>query len=524
MKQFLDSINVSGTCFATTFTGAGTGLTGTAPSLSVYNASLLGGFGFSQTGGANSIVQRDVNGYIQNSYFYSSGGGAERNSTGLSYVAGFNASDYYFRSYGPAAVASMISGQTMNINGSSTSCTGNAATVTTLTPAQIISAINGQSNSDWYRTSGSTGWYNSTYATGIYSTGAGLVQTYNGSSFQANGNVTATGQFNGSGAGLTSIPNSALTTNLNHIGTLANANGVLTNNGSGTFTYSTPLVNPMTTAGDVIVGGTAGAANRLGIGSTGQALTVVSGNPAWATITSTLLTGLTTGSNTSITSAMSLLTALQDLQAQINAINTQINNGTLATEAWVTAHFSGLGGGSCFIAGSLVLMADYTWKAIEKIVAGNYVLGIDLQPNLVLELKEPLLENRFLVNFEDGNLITSAEHTIWSRKDGVEWFSSRDTKELAEEALVGTGADLLIPPFNNDAWEPMEYAHLSGFKKHKTILIEASPMTQLYQVICDRSKTYIVNGYVVGSVPDDRTFNYGGIEWEKIIEEAISCC
>src|SRR5690606_15699356 len=43
-----------------------------------------------------------------------------------------------------------------------------------------------------------------------------------------------------------------------------------------------PLANPMTTAGDIITGGTSGAAQRLGIGSDGQVLKVVSGAVAWA--------------------------------------------------------------------------------------------------------------------------------------------------------------------------------------------------------------------------------------------------
>lgn len=42
------------------------------------------------------------------------------------------------------------------------------------------------------------------------------------------------------------------------------------------------MSNPMTTAGDIIVGGTAGAAERLAIGTAGQVLKVVSGTPAWA--------------------------------------------------------------------------------------------------------------------------------------------------------------------------------------------------------------------------------------------------
>jgi hypothetical protein len=72
------------------------------------NAATLGGYGPNQTGGANTIVQRDSNGYIQNSYFYMSGGGSERNSSGLGYIAGFNSSDYYVRSYNSTAVASFL--------------------------------------------------------------------------------------------------------------------------------------------------------------------------------------------------------------------------------------------------------------------------------------------------------------------------------------------------------------------------------------------------------------------------------
>lgn len=42
------------------------------------------------------------------------------------------------------------------------------------------------------------------------------------------------------------------------------------------------LTNPMTTAGDIITGGASGVPQRLGIGTNGQTLTVVSGAPAWA--------------------------------------------------------------------------------------------------------------------------------------------------------------------------------------------------------------------------------------------------
>lgn len=62
---------------------------------------------------------------------------------------------------------------------------------------------------------------------------------------------------------------------------LAGANGsyfgkIVQSSGGGGMT------NPMTTLGDIITGGTAGAPQRLGIGTAGQVLTVTSGAPAWA--------------------------------------------------------------------------------------------------------------------------------------------------------------------------------------------------------------------------------------------------
>lgn len=50
----------------------------------------------------------------------------------------------------------------------------------------------------------------------------------------------------------------------------------------------TALTNPMTTLGDIIYGGASGTPTRLGIGSTNQILAVISGIPAW--ITNTALT------------------------------------------------------------------------------------------------------------------------------------------------------------------------------------------------------------------------------------------
>jgi predicted heme/steroid binding protein len=114
------------------------------------NAATLGGYGPNQTGGANTIVQRDANGYIQNSYFYTSGGGSER-GTGISYIAGFNSSDYYIRSYTLQGLASAMSGASMNISGNSSS-----------TSQRDFSGDISTSGMGRF-----TGWYNGNAATGL---------------------------------------------------------------------------------------------------------------------------------------------------------------------------------------------------------------------------------------------------------------------------------------------------------------------------------------------------------------------
>jgi hypothetical protein len=119
--QVLRSDNYNSYSPTLTGTGAsgswGINITGNAAT-----ATSLSGFGNPTTSStANTIVYRESNGYITNNYFHTTGGGSERLTSGMGYFAGFNSSDYYIRSYTPAAVAIALSGQTMNIVGTATS-------------------------------------------------------------------------------------------------------------------------------------------------------------------------------------------------------------------------------------------------------------------------------------------------------------------------------------------------------------------------------------------------------------------
>jgi hypothetical protein len=101
------------------------------------------------TATASKVVARDGSGYVFAAY-YNSAGTFSTTGTGSSMVrfTGTNGTDTFGRSYTPASAAAALSGQTMNIAGSSTSCTGNAATATTLQTARTINGVsfNGGAN------------------------------------------------------------------------------------------------------------------------------------------------------------------------------------------------------------------------------------------------------------------------------------------------------------------------------------------------------------------------------------------
>ena len=104
------------------------------------------------------------------------------------------------------------------------------------------------------------------------------------------GATTLTGYVYGNGTSAmtasTTIPTSSLSGSIN-LATQVTGTLPLTNGGTGQTTAAAAFnaLNPMTTTGDIIYEASASTAARLGIGTTGQVLTVAGGIPSWSTPT-----------------------------------------------------------------------------------------------------------------------------------------------------------------------------------------------------------------------------------------------
>lgn len=112
---------------------------------------------------------------------------------------------------------------------------------------------------------------------------------------------TSTGQFD---IVTTVVPRLAAANSFTGSNTFGGTTAVnnLTISGTCTGCSGSGFANPMTTLGDLIAGGTSGAPSRLGVGSTGQVLTVSGGGqPSWANIPASSLSALSQDGSGNIT-------------------------------------------------------------------------------------------------------------------------------------------------------------------------------------------------------------------------------
>ena len=179
------------------------------------------------------------------------------------------------------------------------------------------------------------------------------------------------------------------------------------------------------------------------------------------------------------------------------------------------------GGSTCFPAGTPVLMADGSWKAIEAVRIGDLVRGGYGTVNEVVALDRPVLGNRALYRVNRAFYNTS-EHMMWTGEDfGV--FSKSDY------VMADYGVPLPVIVDDSGREELMTYVGVhpdrvreiglgdtlaygdSGTRRIE--LLEETwsfpPETQLYALVLDGSHTMqIAGGYVVSGWARDDDFDY----------------
>lgn len=167
------------------------------------------------------------------------------------------------------------------------------------------------------------------------------------------------------------------------------------------------------------------------------------------------------------------------------------------------------GGGSCFPAGTMVLMGDYTEKPIEEVLIGEVVIT-PFGPARVKVLERPLLGNRPLYEMQNGRkLRTSSEQSIWGRNPETlhEWWATRDIDQWRYEAESGIGSSYSPEPVDltdQDGVE-WEFATVEGWNKTVWKRVDAPEDLQLYDIFLDSAGAYFADGYMVKTFPDTPT-------------------
>ena len=149
----------------------------------------------------------------------------------------------------------------------------------------------------------------------------------------------------------------------------------------------------------------------------------------------------------------------------------------------------GNGGATCFIAGTLVMMADGTKKKIEDIKIGETLLGQDNSHNKVIKYDHPMLDKRQLISINNSKPFMTPEHPIYTR-DG--WKSYRLSDTIRENPAM---KDEMSGQFNVGD----EILNVDGvWIEIKTIeVFDNEPQQQLYNFILDGSNTYYADGFLV---------------------------
>jgi hypothetical protein len=172
----------------------------------------------------------------------------------------------------------------------------------------------------------------------------------------------------------------------------------------------------------------------------------------------------------------------------------------------------------CFLAGSLVTMADGSEKAIEDVQIGDMLLGAFGEHNKVLALHRPLLGSAAMCKINGEHSTTNHHPHISIDKK----FYCGDPIKVTDRTY-GLEHDVIVEGGTTEKWllrglRPgrvellHEGVHLKTVEGSRVVesleVYSMPPETQLYNLVMGGSHTYHVDGYAVTGWPREDDFDY----------------
>ncbi len=172
----------------------------------------------------------------------------------------------------------------------------------------------------------------------------------------------------------------------------------------------------------------------------------------------------------------------------------------------------------CFLAGSLVQMADGSTKPIEEILVGDLVLGAFGEINEVLALHRPLLGSAQMCRI-NGEHSTTSHHPHISVDRGFYCMHPSVVEETTyghEHEVINAAGEKELRMLHGlaagrvrELTAGVELKVVDGGRVVSELELYSMPAdTQLYNLVVGGSHTYHVDGYAVTGWPREDDFDY----------------
>ncbi|MDF2927886.1 MAG: hypothetical protein K0Q75_124 [Anaerospora sp.] len=198
------------------------------------------------------------------------------------------------------------------------------------------------------------------------------------------------------------------------------------------------------------------------------------------------------------------------IQALVTKSHTHGNQSMAVTNCNCTCNCDG----SCFVAGSKVLMDDWTWKNIEDVQIGDKVIGIDGKSNIVTAFVQGYTTKMGkLDSIGLDDLYFTISHNFWVQYgDKLQVWGSND------KALHLTSAhDAMVYDSYDIKGMALPYATIYGWNNTRVQEVGNVKPTKVFNFKVSGSHSYIVNGYVVsGCACEYNDFDWSVIDWRGL--------